>query len=144
MTEQANAAQTAFNDKAQKIVNWEELRHRRQDIFWQEMTLGEKLFEAFVDVPYKMGLFVRQALGEAYEMLKRKPGEPEPVRGYADTLSNDIYIPKATFDAETAYALKHGLNKKFQERAAKLSQKAFDECRDFSVLKKTGQLRPFP
>lgn len=133
-------------EETQKIVNAQEWYNRRADLFWQELSVGEKLFQAFIDTPHKAYLFVRQGIEEAVDGVKRdwRKEAPAPVRGYDDALSGDVYIPQSTIATENAYAQKHGLSKKFQEKAARISQRAFDECRDFSVLKKIGQLRPIP
>lgn len=141
-----NSTSAAFNDKAEKIVNWEEWRNRREELYWQQLGIGEKLFQAFVDTPHKMYHFVRQSLVEAAQEIKRNWGKdntPAPVRGYEDILSGDVYISRTSMEAETAYALKNGLSKKFQEKSANIARQAFEESRDFSVLKKNGQLRPF-
>ncbi|MBI1214849.1 MAG: hypothetical protein GC185_03405 [Alphaproteobacteria bacterium] len=141
-----------FNESAEKIVNWDEYRRNRDELYWKRMTWKEKLFEAFVDTPYSVYLFIRRGMGEAWEMAReansrRESDGPAPEKepnAYEDFLSGDIYVPRHAFESDIAYALEHGLSKKFQQRAAAISREAFDKCRDFKVLKDIGQLRPFP
>jgi len=130
-----------FNDNAAKIVNFDEMREKKFDIMWKNMTVGEKLFDAFINTPYNMFLFVRRGMEEAYAHIRGR--EQNTGSYYTDRLSGDLYLDRAMMEGDVAYAMKHGLNKKFQEKAAKLTHQAFDESRDFSVLVRSGQLKRF-
>lgn len=132
--------ETAPNDK---IVHWEEFRKKADDLRWQQFSVAEKFFDAFINLPVKIGLFVRQAFGEAYEMVVKKI-DKRAGHVFQDKLSGDLYIDRVIAEDEIKYTERHGLGKKFQAKAARLSRQAFDECRDFSVLKRIGQLRPTP
>ena len=140
MLDAPTSLRAPFNAAAEKVVNFDEYRFKKQDMLWDQSTLGERLFEAFVNFPHSMMLFVRRGFGEAYDFLKNKK---EPVGTmYTDTLSGDLYLDRTCVKSDIDYAVKHGLGAKFQAKAARVAQQAFDECRDFSMLVKTGQLKP--
>lgn len=129
------------DDKDDKIVNFDEYRKRIDDLRWTQMSVGEKIFDAFVNTPYNMALYVRRGLSESWQMMTKGP-DPKGGTAYVDSLGGGIFLDRAAAEADNAYALKHGLSKKFQEKAVRLSREAFDACTDFSVIKKIGQLRP--
>ncbi len=137
--------QAEFNDKAEKIVNTDEYRRIREDLEWKQMNWKEKLFQAFVEQPYRATLWVRRGVSEAIDQIKGKP----QVEGnyYFDKLEANsprgtTYMDRTTFEGDVAYFQQHGLSKSFQEKSARIATEAFDKARDFSVLKKTGQLQP--
>ncbi len=140
MLDAPTSFKTTFNTAADKVVNFDEYRFKKQDLLWEQSTVAEKLFEAFVNFPHSMMLFVRRGFGEAYDFLK-KGKEPEGTM-YTDFLSGDLYLDRASVKSDIDYGVKHGLGAKFQAKAARVAQQAFDECKDFSVLVKTGQLKP--
>ena len=125
----------------QKIVNFDEYRKRIDDLRWTQMSVGEKMFDAFVNTPYNVVLYVRRGFAEGWQMMTKGP-DPKNGNTYIDSLGGGVFLDRAAAEADNRYALKHGLSKKFQEKAVRLSREAFDACRDFSVIKKTGQLRP--
>ncbi|MDE1152754.1 MAG: hypothetical protein PW788_09480 [Micavibrio sp.] len=128
----------SFNDAANKVVNFDELREKKFDVMWKNFTVKEKLFDAFINTPYNMFLFVRRGMEEAYQTIRGREQDRGGV--YTDKISGDLFLDRASVDSDVQYALKHGLGKKFQEKAARLAYQAFDESRDFSVLVKSGQL----
>jgi|GEM_PF-1807246 len=130
----------AIESPREKLVEWGEMRRREDDLLWQQTNFGEKVFHAFVAVPYSMFLFVRRGLGEAIDFLK--PGGPTPTAAvaYGDRFSSNVYINRAMVESDILYNKKHGLSRTFQEKAAKVKQQAFNESRDFGVLLQTGQL----
>lgn len=144
MTQQAKqgvAQKAAGNSATEKLVNFDEYYDRARDLRAQELTIGEKLFDAFVNTPYNMMLYVRRGVSEAWQQIvKGKTDDNAAV--YIDRLNGDTYMNRAAIDADNNYALDHGLSAKFQAKAARIATKAFDECRDFSVLAKIGQLQP--
>lgn len=144
MTQQAKqcAAQHAAGTGAtEKLVNFDEHYDRVRDLRAKELSVGEKLFDAFVNTPYNMMLYVRRGVGEAWqEMVKGKTDEK--AAAYIDRLNGGTYMNRAAVDADNRYALDHGLSATFQAKAARIATQAFDQCRDFSVLAKTGQLQP--
>lgn len=124
-----------------KIVSFDEYRKRVDDLRWTQMSFGEKLFDAFVNTPYNIALYVRRGCAESWQMITKGP-DPQNGMAYVDRLGSGVYLDRAAAEADNAYALKHGLSKKFQEKAVRLSREAFDACADFSVIKKSGQLQP--
>jgi hypothetical protein len=137
----AQAQKSQASNPDDKIVNFDEYRKRIDDLRWTQMSVGEKMFDAFVNTPYNMALYVRRGLAEGWQMMTKGP-DPKNGRAYVDSLGGGIFLDRAAAEADNTYALKHGLSKKFQEKAVRLSREAFDACKDFSVIKKTGQLRP--
>lgn len=125
----------------EKVVNWEKVHFKKYELQDQQFTLAEKLFDGLVNMPYNMFLFVRRSVSEAAASLFKKPSESRAGNAYECAFSGDVYLDKTCFQSDVDYALKHGLCKKFQEKAAKISQQAFDECKDFGVLVESGQLR---
>ena len=125
----------------EKLVDWNEMRRREDDLIWQQTSFGEKMFTAFVAVPYNMFLYVRRGIGETIDFLKSGGPKETAAAAYEDRLSDNIYINRAMVESDINYNKKHGLSKTFQEKAAKIKQQAFDESRDFGVLLQTGQLR---
>ncbi|MDP2205793.1 MAG: hypothetical protein Q8K65_05745 [Alphaproteobacteria bacterium] len=138
---QNEKSHAAADSKDDKIVNFDEYRKRIDDLRWTQMTAGERIFDAFVNTPYNMALYVRRGLSEGWQLMTKGP-DPKNGTAYVDSLGGGIFLDRAAAEADNTYALKHGLSKKFQEKAVRLSREAFDACRDFSVIKKTGQLRP--
>ncbi len=137
--------QAEFNDKAEKIVNTDEYRRIRQDLEWKQMNWKEKLFQSFVSDPYNAWLFVKSGVTGAVEQI-RKGKTDEPGHYYADTFNQSLhgttYMDRSKFEAETTYFQKNGLSKSFQDKSARIATEAFEQARDFSVLVKTGQLKP--
>lgn len=125
-----------------KIVNFDEYRKRIDDLRWTQMNIGEKLFDAFVNTPYNMFLYVRRGLSESARIIFKGPDAVDNGKAYVDRLGGGVYLDRAAAESDNRYALCHGLSKKFQEKAVRLARQAFDECTDFSVLKRTGQLAP--
>lgn len=141
LVKQSAAQQAAGNSTSEKLVNFDEYYDRARDLRAKELSVGEKLFDAFVNTPYNMMLYVRRGISEAWqEIVTGKRGDDAAV--YLDRLNGDTYMNRAAVEADNAYALDHGLSAKFQAKAARIATKAFDECRDFSVLAKIGQLQP--
>lgn len=124
----------------EKLVEYNELRRREMDLRWDEMNLGEKLFEAFVDFPHKAYLFCQRSIGEAVDFLRRKEPADKNAAVYGDRFSDNVYLNRAMMESDNAYHLRHGLSHAFQEKAADIRRRAFDECRNFGILQKTGQL----
>lgn len=125
----------------EKLVNYDELRRREMDLRWREMSLGEKLFESFVDFPHKVYLFVQRGIGETVDFLRGVALADEKAAAYEDKLSDNIYLNRAMMESDNRYNLRHGLRHSFQEKAADMRRRAFDDCDDFGVLLQTGQLR---
>jgi hypothetical protein len=123
-----------------KIVSFDEYRRRSDDLHWAQMSFGEKLFDAFVNVPYNMILYVRRGFEESWQTIRGRA--PESGTTYVDGIGGGVFLDRAAAEADHAYALQHGLSKKFQEKSVRLSREAFDACADFSVIKKSGQLQP--
>lgn len=136
--------QAEFNQKAEKIVNTDEFTKIRDELEWKQLNWKEKLFQAFVEQPYRAVLWVRRGFSEAYAQLAHK--EPEPGNYYYDKLEKSsaraaTYMDRSMFEGDVAYFLKNGLSRKFQEKSANIAHEAFDKARDFSVLQRTGQLQ---
>lgn len=136
--------QAEFNQKAEKIVNTDEFQKIRDDLEWKQLNWKEKLFQAFVEQPYRAVLWVRRGFSEAYAQLTGK--EKEPGNYYLDKLEKSspraaTYMDRAMFEGDVAYFLKNGLSRTFQEKSANIAHEAFDKARDFSMLKRTGQLQ---
>lgn len=138
---QGAAAKAAGTSATEKLVNFDEYYDRTRDLRAKEMSVGEKLFDAFVNTPYNMMLFVRRGVSEAWQELVKGKTDDKPAV-FIDRLNGGTYLNRAAVDADNAYAQGHGLSAKFQAKAARIATQAFDECRDFSVLARTGQLRP--
>ncbi len=138
----AEAASKSAAEAASKIVNFDEYRKRIDDLRWTQMSFGEKLFDAFVNTPYNMVLFVRRGISEGIQTIFKGNDPAETGASYVDRLNGDVYLDRAAAECDNRYALGHGLSKKFQEKAVRIARQAFDDCRDFSVLKRTGQLAP--
>ena len=125
----------------EKVVNWENLHFKKYELQDKQFTIAEKLFDGLINMPYNMFLFVRRSVSEAISALRKKPSESRAGNAYECALSGEVYLDKTCFDSDVNYALKHGLCKKFQEKSARISQQAFNECKDFGVLVNSGQLR---
>jgi len=133
----------AFNAAAQKVVDFDELRERQFDLYWQQMSVKERLFDALVNTPWNMWLFVRRGFSEGIDMMRGRP-EPDDGKFFYDRLNDrSLYIDRAKWESEVVYKTRHGLGGAFQQKAAKLSMQAFDDCRDYSMLVKSGQLKKF-
>lgn len=138
---QSAAQKAAENGATEKLVNFDEYYDRARDLRAKEMGIAEKLFDAFVNTPYNMMLYVRRGVSEAWQqVVKGRTDDKTAV--FIDRLNGGTYLNRAAVEADNDYALKHGLSAKFQAKAARLASQAFDECRDFSVLAKIGQLQP--
>jgi hypothetical protein len=141
MADSRNPCAYAQKPAEDKIVSFDEYRKRVDDLRWTQMGFGEKLFDAFVNTPYNMALYVRRGFAEGWQMIT-KGRDPQSGMAYVDRLGGGVFLDRAAAEADNLYALKHGLSKKFQEKAVRLSREAFDACADFSVIKKIGQLQP--
>lgn len=131
-----------FNDAAQKVVDWDEFHGKKLTLENKQLTIGEKLFEGFVEAPYRGFLWVRRGLSEAVDVMRRKP-EPENIGNYYyDVLSHrETYFDRDKLEDDLKYFQRHGLSTKFQEKSSAIARQAFDECRDFSLLVETGQFQ---
>lgn len=148
MADQTGAeCKAAFNAAADKVVNWDEYQKKKLDLEWEQFTWQEMLFQAFVDAPSRIGLWVGRAFGEAKDQVMRKPRDEDAGHSYYDSLQNDvrgdIYFDRKNLESDLAFFQKHGLGKKFQEKSAAIARQAFDESRDFSTMVKTGQFKRF-
>lgn len=126
----------------QKIVKYDEYFDRMQDLRARSFRFTEGLFDAFVNTPYNMMLYVRRGLADGWRFMTNTQKDDQGT-AYIDRLNGGLFIDRAAMESDNAYALRHGLSKRFQEKAARLSRQAFDECRDFSALRRSGQLEPF-
>ena len=143
MQTEGNKNQTSFNEASQKVVNWDEYDRNKFDLEWQKYTPLEKAFDGLINTPYKVFLFVRRGISEAIDMFRGKEDQ-NAGKVYEDKLSRShYYFDRDNLESDIAYNLKHGLSRKFQEKAAAIAREAFDNSRDFSVLVKTGQLQNF-
>lgn len=125
----------------EKVVNWETMHFKKYELQDKQFTLAEKIFDGLINTPYNMFLFVRRSISEAVAGLLKKPSDSRVGNAYECAITGEVYLDKTCFQSDVTYALKHGLCKKFQEKAAKISHQAFDECKDFGVLVNSGQLR---
>ncbi len=72
MTQQVKpgaAPDAAANSATEKLVNFDEYYNRSRDLRAKELSVGEKLFDAFVNTPYNMMLYVRRGVSEAWQEL---------------------------------------------------------------------------
>lgn len=130
----------SFNDVA-KVVDWDEFRSKKLDLENKQFTMKEIVFEGFVDAPYRALLWVRRGFAEAFDHLRNKPVENKG-NYYYDTMSHrEVYFDRDTLESDLGYFRKHGISPTFQEKSADIARQAFDECRDFSGLVRTGQLK---
>jgi hypothetical protein len=129
------------NTQPEKLVDFDELRNRDWDLRWKEFTWQEKLFEAFVDLPHKMWLFVRRGVTEAVDFLRGRDSEDQKAAAYEDVLSKRVFLNRAMLESDLSYQLRHGIKQSFQEKAADIRRRAFAGCKDYGVLQQTGQLR---
>jgi len=143
MNQQNANARNVFNAAADKVVNFDEVRERQFDLYFKNLSVKDQLFDAFINTPFNMWLFVRRGMREGMDLLLRRPEKDEGTFYYDRLDDRTLYMDRAKFESELFYKTRHGLGKKFQARAAALSLQAFDEARDFSVLVKTGQLKKF-
>lgn len=131
-----------FNDSARKVVNWDEYQKKKLDLEWKEFTWPEKLFQAFVDAPSRMALWVGRAFGEAKDQVMRKPRPENAGHTYYDSLQNavrgDIYFDRDNLESDLTFFQKYGPGKAFQEKSANIARKAFEESQDFSFLAETA------
>jgi hypothetical protein len=136
---------SGFNAAAQKIVDWDEYKAKKTAIEMKQFSLGDHLFEAFVDFPSKAFLWMRRGFGEAADQIRGRPAEASGY--YYDTLNQSahstLYFDRDMLESDLAYFARHGISGKFQAKAAAISRQAFDECRDFSCLVEAGQLQKF-
>jgi len=129
------------NTQPEKLVDFNELRNRDWDLRWKEFSLQEKLFEAFVDLPHKMWLYVRRGVTEAVDFLRGRDNEDKKAAAYEDVLSGRVFLNHAMIESDLSYHLRHGIKQSFQEKAADTRRRAFEACKDYGVLHQTGQLR---
>lgn len=126
--------------KPEKLVDFDELRNREGRLREKEFNWTEKLFEAFVDFPHKVWLFVRRGVGEGIELLRGRDTEDKNAYVFEDKLSDRVFMNRTMMESDISYNLRHGLKHSFQQKAADMRRRAFDECRDFGFLRHTGQL----
>ncbi|TAL34885.1 MAG: hypothetical protein EPN97_07850 [Alphaproteobacteria bacterium] len=132
----------AFNSAAQKVVDWEEFRSKKLALENKQFSVGEMLFEGFVDAPYRGMLWVRRGLSEAFDAVRRRPAPDNAGSYYFNTLSyRETYFDREKLESDLVYFQKHGVGGRFQEKSAALARQAFEQCRDFSGLVETGQLQ---
>lgn len=132
-----------FNGTAQKVVNFDELRERQFDLYWKNMSVAERLFDAAVNTPWNMWLFVRRGFSEGMDMLRGRPAADDGTFFYDRLDDRNLFLDREKWESEVGYKTRHGLGQQFQQKAAKLSMQAFDDCRDFSMLVRAGQLKKF-
>src|SRR6218665_189557 len=122
---QCAAQNAAASSATEKLVNFDEYYDRSRNLRAQELSAAEKLFDAFVNTPYNMMLYVRRGVSEAWqELTKGKTDDKTAV--YIDRLNGGTYLNRAAVDADNGYALAHGLSAKFQAKAARIATRAFD------------------
>lgn len=136
--------QNQFNEVSTKIVNFDEYRENRFKLEQKQLNWKEKLFQV-VDDLYSAALWVRRGFGEAVDQWK---GRPKPAGDYYyDQYDNrrhaPLYMDRETLEGDLAYFTKHGLNKEFQEKSAKIARQAFEMSRDYGVLAEIGQLKKY-
>lgn len=130
-----------FNAKAQKIVSEDEFRRKRFLLEQKEMTWKELLFQPLADL-YSIPLWIGRAFTDTVNYWRGKEQPPEGY--YYDRLDNrqhaPTYMDRETLESDLQFMEKKGLGKAFQAKSAAIARKAFDQSRDFSVLRETGQL----
>lgn len=126
--------------RPEKLVELDELRKREWDLREKEFTFTEKLFEACVDFPHKVWLFLRRGIGEGFDLIRGRDTEDKNAHLFEDKLSDRLFINRAMLEDDVSYNLRHGLKHSFQAKAADLRRRAFDECQDFGFLIHTKQL----
>jgi hypothetical protein len=132
----------AFNHVAQKVVDWDEFRSKKLALENKQFTVGDMLFEGFVDAPYRGMLWVRRGFAEAFDAVRRRSTPNNAGSYYFNTLSGrETYFDREKLESDLVYFQRHGLGGRFQEKSAAIARQAFEECRDFSVLVETGQLQ---
>lgn len=130
----------AFSQKAEKLVDFDELRDREWRMRDKEFSLTEKLFEAFVDFPHKAWLFLRRGVSEGIDLLCGRDTEDKNAHVFEDKLSDRVFMNRDMMESDLSYNLRHGLSQRFQEKAADVRRRAFDDCQDFGFLIHTKQL----
>lgn len=126
--------------RPEKLVDYDELRQREWRLRDKEFTFTEKLFEAFVDFPHKAWLFVQRSLGEGFDLIRGRDTENKNAHLFEDKLSDRLFMNRCMMEDDLSYNLRHGLKHHFQEKAADLRRRAFDECQDYGFLIHTKQL----
>jgi len=135
--------QIAFNTAAQKIVDYDEFKERKIALENKQFTMGEMLFEGFVDGPTRMALWVGRGFGEAYQTIRGRKNEDDGSY-YYDSLGGDhrkTYFDRGVLESDLAFFGKHGVGAAFQAKSARIARQAFEECKDYSCLVETGQFK---
>lgn len=131
-----------FNSVAQKVVDWDEFRSKKLALENKQFTVGEMLFEGFVDAPYRGLLWARRGFAEAFDAVRRRPTPDNTGNYYFNVLSQrDTYFDREKLESDLVYFQRHGLGGRFQEKSAAIARQAFEQCRDFSGLVETGQFQ---
>ncbi|MEZ0224254.1 MAG: hypothetical protein ACAH83_06870 [Alphaproteobacteria bacterium] len=132
----------AFNSVAQKVVDWDEFSSKKLALENKQFTVGEMLFEGFVDAPWRGLLWARRGFAEAFDTVCRRPTPDNTGNYYFNVLSyRESYFDREKLESDLAYFQKRGLGGRFQEKSAAIARQAFEHCRDFSCLVETGQLQ---
>ncbi|MEZ0261560.1 MAG: hypothetical protein ACAH80_11160 [Alphaproteobacteria bacterium] len=135
--------QIAFNTAAQKIVDYDEYKRRRTELENKQFSVGEVLFEAFVDMPSRAALWVGRGFAESYQAIRGRKNADEGGY-YYDSFGGDhrkTYFDRGVLESDLAFFGKHGVGTAFQQKSARIARQAFDECQDYSCLVETGQFK---
>jgi hypothetical protein len=134
--------QIAFNTAAQKIVDYDEYKRRRTELENKQFSVGEMLFEGFVDAPTRIALWVGRSFAEGYNAMRGRKREAGSF--YYDRFGGDhrkTYFDRDVLESDLAFFGKHGVGAAFQQKSARIARQAFEECKDYSCLVESGQFK---
>ncbi len=125
----ASQFNSAFNDVADKIVDFEELKKKVKENYKNNLSRGEKTVMTLTK-PLSFTLGIGLAFNKAFRS------------GMYKDYSGGTYVNGATVQIVTEYANRFSLSKKFQAKINRLTVSAFEECKDHSDKLATGKIRP--
>lgn len=134
--------QIAFNNAAPKIVDYDEYKRRKTELENKQFSVGELLFEGFVDAPTRAALWIGRGFAEGFDAMRGKKREEGSY--YYNSFGGDhrkTYFDRDVLESDLAFFGKHGVSADFQAKSARIARQAFEECQDFSPLVETGQFK---